>query len=106
LAAGRGQAQETKCGRYVPGQETLLRPVDPSAGVAADHISRQPHGFRVEMRATLLARCGGALEDRRDLLDLVKLARGDLDGQVVGLVVGERQAAAVEAVEGDRRCKR
>jgi hypothetical protein len=34
----------------------------------------------------------------RDLLDVVEFARGDLDNQIAGLVVGERQAAAVEAV--------
>ena len=56
----------------------------PGAGVAAGHLPRHPRGFR---------------------LDLVKLARGDLHDQVVRLVVGERQVAAVEAAEGDRRCK-
>jgi hypothetical protein len=55
---------------------------------------------------TLLAGRGGALENRRDLLNLVELARGDLHDQIVGLVVGERQAAAVQAVEGDHRCER
>ena len=37
-------------------------------------VSRHPRGLRVEMRATLGAGCGGALENRRDLLNLVKLA--------------------------------
>jgi hypothetical protein len=55
---------------------------------------------------TLLAGRGGALENRRDLLNLVELARGDLHDQIVGLVVGERQAAAVQAIEGDHRCER
>jgi hypothetical protein len=45
------------------------------------------------------------LENRRDFLHLVKFACGDLHDQVIGLVIGERQAAAVEAVEGDRRCE-
>ncbi len=49
---------------------------------------------------------GGALQDRRDFLDLVQLTRGDLHDQLVGLVVGERQAAAVQAVEGDHRGER
>ena len=77
----------------------------PGAGVAAGHLPRHPRGFRVEIRATLPAGRGGGLQNRRALLDLVKLARGDLHDQVVRLVVGERQAAAVEAAEGDRRCK-
>ena len=46
---------------------------------------------------------GGAQENRRDLLDLVKFARSDLHDQVVGLVISERQAAAVQAGEGDHR---
>ena len=46
-----------------------------------------------------MAGCGGALENRRDLLDLVKLARGDLHDQIVGLVISERQAAAVQPAE-------
>jgi hypothetical protein len=55
------------------------------------------------MRASLIAGRGGALENRRDLLNLVKLARGDLHDQIVGLVVGERQAAAVQAIEDNHR---
>ncbi len=39
----------------------------------------------------------------RDLLGLVQFARGDLHDQTAGLVVGERQAAPVQAVEGDHR---
>jgi len=46
---------------------------------------------------------GGGLDNRRDLLHLVQFARGDLHDQVVGLVISERQAAAVQAVEGDHR---
>src|SRR6266702_5472216 len=84
----------------------ILRAGRPDVGVAVGHLSRHPRGFRVEMRVTLLAGCGGDLENRRDLLDLVQFACGDLHDQIVGLVVGERQAAAVEAVEGDRRCER
>ena len=37
---------------------------------------------------------------------MVQFARGDLHDQIVGLVVGERQAAAVQAVEGDYPGKR
>src|SRR6266568_9038083 len=72
---------------------------------AADHLPGNPRGFRVEMRASLLAGCGGTGENRRDVLDLVKLARGDLHDQIVGLLVSERQPAAVEPVEGDHRCQ-
>jgi len=50
-----------------------------------------------------MAGCGGALENHRDLLDLVKLARGDLHDQIVGLIISERQAAAVQPAEGDHR---
>jgi len=56
--------------------------------------------------ASLPAGHGAALQDSRDFLDLVQLTRGDLHDQFVGLVVGERQAAPVQAVEGDRRGKR
>ena len=48
------------------------------AGVAAGHVPGHPRGFRVEVRASLLAGCGGGLENRRDLFNLVKLTRGDL----------------------------
>jgi len=53
------------------------------------------------MRASLIAGRGGALENRRDLLNVVQLARGDLHHEIVGLVVGERQAAAVQPIEGN-----
>jgi hypothetical protein len=51
----------------------------------------------------LMAGRGGALENRRDLFNLVKLARGDLHDQIVGLVISERQATAVQPVEGNHR---
>ena len=97
---------------YSPCRARLGQPVDSrrarasSADVVSSRPSvKAPHGFRVEMLATLPAGRGGALENRRDLLNLVKLARGNLHNQIAGLVVGERQAAAVEAIEGEREPK-
>jgi hypothetical protein len=46
------------------------------------------------------------LEDGRDGVDVVELPGGDADDQVVGLVVGQGQAAAVKAAEGDDRGER
>src|SRR6202000_361704 len=44
---------------------------------------------------------GGGAEDGGYAIDRVELSGGDAHDQVVGLVVGEGEAAAVEAVEGD-----
>ena len=46
--------------------------------------------------AASVAGLGGVMEDGGDLLDTVELSRGDVHHQVVGGVVGERQAASVE----------
>lgn len=49
----------------------------------------------------LLPQLRGCLEHRCDVLYCIELPGGYVHDQVVGLVVGERQAAAVEAVERD-----
>ncbi len=117
--AGYGPVWLDGCGRWLPVRlpgislatltirtiGTFLRPDRPDPGAAAGHC----RGTRVlpgRNAASLLAGCGGALEDRRDFLDLVQLARGDLHDQFVCLVIGERQASAVQAVEGDHRSER
>jgi len=46
---------------------------------------------------------GCGLKDRGDVIYRVELSGGDVYHQVVGGIVGQRQAAAVEAVEGDKR---
>jgi hypothetical protein len=48
--------------------------------------------------------CGA--QDSGDVVDCVELAGGDLDHQIVGGVVGKRETASVEAVEGDERAQR
>ena len=46
---------------------------------------------------------GGALEDGRDGVDVVEVSGGHAYHQVVGLIVGQGQPAAVESVERDDR---
>src|SRR5450755_3095317 len=46
------------------------------------------------------------MEDSGDLVSAVELPRGNVHHQIVGGVVVKRQAASVEAVEGDERGQR
>ena len=48
----------------------------------------------------------GALEDGRDGVDVVEVPGGHVHHQVVGLIVGQGQPAAVESVERDDRGER
>ena len=54
----------------------------------------------------LPARLCGVPQDGRDGVDFVELPGGDAHNQVVGLVVGQGQPAAVQAVERDDRGER
>ena len=56
---------------------------------------------RLRLYLVLPAGPGGGLQDGGDGLDGVEVPGGDADDQVVGGVVGEGEASAVEAVEGD-----
>jgi hypothetical protein len=56
--------------------------------------------------ASLSAESCGVPEDGGYVVDGVEVPGGDVHNQFAGLVVGQRQAAPVEAVEGDERGER
>jgi hypothetical protein len=70
--------------------------------VAQNRKSRLEKPTNISAAISTRLRCWP--EDRGDVVNCVKLPSGDTDHQVVSGVVGERQAAAVEAVESEGPC--
>jgi mannose-6-phosphate isomerase-like protein (cupin superfamily) len=86
----------------------FIEDVVPPGGTAGHrHADPTTAWHQVPVRLIdVLSRLRCWLEDRVDVIDRIELPGGDADHQVVGSVVAEGQAAAVEAVESDDRGER